>query len=144
MDNKDWLIMLITESNNAPFSATICQDGYVLDNKQHKLFVLKNSTMETLKELINEYKDTHLSDSFGSKRLVKCNCDTGKYVSNDQDFYNRIIEIVFKDDNIKHPSKVLDPVISLIEELRATGELDAMIQAEGIDATIDLLCSMCE
>lgn len=143
-NNKDWLIMLITENNNVPYSATICQDGYVLDNKQKKLFVLKVSTMETLRELVNEYKENHLSDSFDSKCLVKWNGDTGKYVSNDRDLYNRIIEIVYKQDNIKHPPELLDPVISLIEELRTTGELDTMIQADGMDAVVDRLITMCE
>lgn len=135
--------MLIEEIDNGIYTLTICEDGYVFDNKKHKLFVLKKSTMDRLHNLINEYKTSDLDDFFDSNQLVKCN-DGTKFTSGNQEFYHKVIELVYKGDNIKHPPQLLDPVISLIEELRATGELDAMIQADGMDATIDELIAMCE
>lgn len=130
---QNWLIMLIKEIYDGIYTLTICEDGYVFDNKKHKLFVLKKSTVETLKKLMNEYKTPHLSDAFGSKYMIKFNGDTN-FTSNDQDLFFKVIELVYKEDNIKHPPEMLDSVISLIKELCATGELDNMIQAEDLDA----------
>lgn len=137
---QNWLIMLIKEIDDGIYTLTICEDGYVFDNKKHKLFVLKKSTVETLNKLMNGYKIPHLSDVFGSKYMVKFNGDTN-FTSNDQDLFFKVIELVYKGDNIKHPPEMLDSVISLIEELRATGKLDAMIQAYGMDDTVDKLIS---
>ena len=142
---NDWLIMLITERNDGLYSVTVKQDGYVLDSKHKKLFVLKKSTMDTLRKLVNEYETPHLNASFDAKCLVKCNRDTDvDFVSTDREFYKKIIKIVYQEDNIKHPPEMLDSVISLIEELRATGELDNMIQAEDLDAVTSRILSMCE
>lgn len=144
-NNIDWLLMLVTERNNGLYSVTVKQDGYVVDNKQKKLFVLKKATMGKLRKLVNEYEPLHLTDRFDSKCLVKCNNDTdGGFVTNDKDFYSMIIKTVYQENNIKHPPEMLDSVISLIEELRATGELDNMIQAEDLDAVTNRILSMCE
>ena len=144
-NNIDWLLMLVTERNNGLYSVTVKNDGYVVDNKQKKLFVLKKATMGKLRKLVNEYEPLHLTDRFDSKCLVKCNNDTdGGFVTNDKDFYSMIIKTVYQENNIKHPPEMLDSVISLIEELRATGELDNMIQAEDLDAVTNRILSMCE
>ena len=144
-NNINWLLMLVTERNNGLYSVTVKQDGYVVDNKQKKLFVLKKATMGKLRKLVNEYEPLHLTDRFDSKCLVKCNNDTdGGFVTNDKDFYSMIIKTVYQENNIKHPPEMLDSVISLIEELRATGELDNMIQAEDLDAVTNRILSMCE
>lgn len=137
---ENWLIKLIKEIDGGIYTLTICEDGYVFDDKKHKLFVLKKATVETLNKLMNKYKNPNLSDVFESKYMIKFNGDT-KFTSNDQDLFFKVIELVYKGDNIKHPSEVLDPVIALIKELRATGELDAMIQADGMDDTVDKLIS---
>lgn len=145
-NNIDWLLILIAERDNGGlYSVTVKNDGYVVDNKQKKLFVLKKATLEKLRELVNEYEPPHLTDRFDSKCLVKCNRDTGGgFVTNDKDFYSMIIKTVYQENNIKHPPEMLDSVISLIEELRATGELDNMIQAEDLDAVTNRILSMCE
>ena len=144
-NNIDWLLMLVTERNNGLYSVTVKNDGYVVDNKQKKLFVLKKATMITLNKLINEYESPHLTDSFDAKCLVKCNRDTdGGFVSTDREFYKKIIKIVYQGDSIKHPPEMLDSILSLIEELRATGELDNMIQAEDLDVVTNRILSMCE
>lgn len=144
-NNINWLLMLVTERNNGLYSVTVKNDGYVVDNKQKKLFVLKKATMGKLRKLVNEYEPLHLTDRFDSKCLVKCNNDTdGGFVTNDKDFYSMIIKTVYQENNIKHPPEMLDSVISLIEELRATGELDNMIQAEDLDAVTNRILSMCE
>lgn len=137
---ENWLIMLIKEIDDGIYTLTICEDVYVFDNKKHKLFVLKKATVEILNKLMNEYKNHHLSDEFGPKYMIKFNGDT-KFFSNDQDLFFKVIELVYKGDNIKHPSELLDPVIALIKELHATGKLDAMIQADGMDDTVDKLIS---
>ncbi len=144
MKDKTWLIMLIKEQTDGIYTVTITEDGYVLDNKKKKVVVLKKSTMEELNKLMIEYKNPNLSDDFDSKCMVKFNGDTNKFTSNDKELYSKIIDIVFKEDNIKHPPKLLDSAISLIERLRATGELDAMIQADGKDATIDAILAICQ
>lgn len=143
MKDKTWLVMLIKEIEDGIYTLTITEDGYVLDNKKKKVVVLKKSTIEELNKLMNEYENPNLSEVFESKYVVKFNGDT-KFMSNDQELYFRIINLVYKADNIKHPHELLDPVISLIEELRTTGELDAMIQADGMDAVEDRLIAMCE
>ena len=144
-NNINWLLMLVTERNNGLYSVTVKNDGYVVDNKQKKLFVLKRATMGKLRKLVNEYEPLHLTDRFDSKCLVKCNRDTdGGFVTTDKEFYKKTISIVYEADNIKHPPEMLDSVISLIEELRATGELDNMIQAEDLDAVTNRILSMCE
>ena len=143
MKDKTWLIMLIKEQTDGIYTVTITEDGYVLDNKKKKVVVLKKSTMEELNKLMIEYKNPNLSDSFDSKCIVKFNGDT-KFTSNNQELYFKIIHLVYKADNIKHPPKLLDSAISLIERLRATGELDAMIQADGKDATIDAILAICQ
>lgn len=137
---ENWLIMLIKEIDDGIYTLTICEDGYVFDNKKHKLFVLKKATVEILNKLMSEYKNHHLSDEFEPKYMIKFNGDT-KFFSNDQDLFFKVIELVYKGDNIKHPSELLDPVIALIKELHATGKLDAMIQADGVDDTVDKLIS---
>ena len=144
-NNINWLLMLVTERNNGLYSVTVKNDGYVVDNKQKKLFVLKKATMGKLRKLVNEYEPLHLTDRFDSKCLVKCNRDTGGgFVSTDREFYKKIIKIVYQGDSIKHPPEMLDSILSLIEELRATGELDNMIQAEELDAVTNRILSMCE
>ncbi len=140
MKNKDWLIMLLKEVENWTYTLTICQDGYVFYNKK-KLFVLKKSAMKELNILMNTYEELNLNEVFESKNLVKFNGDT-KFMSNDRDLFLKIIHLVYKADNIKHPPELLDEGIALIEELRATGELDAMIEADGMDAVVDRLISM--
>ena len=145
-NNIDWLLILIAERDTGGlYSVTVKNDGYVVDNKQKKLFVLKKATMEKLRKLVIGYEPPHLTDSFDTKCLVKCNSDTdGGFVTTDKEFYRKIINIVYQEDNIKHPPEMLDSVISLIEELRATGELDNMIQAEDLDAVTNRILSMCE
>lgn len=144
MKDKTWLIMLIKEQTDGIYTVTITEDGYVLDNKKKKVVVLKKSTMEELNKLMIEYKNPNLSDDFDSKFMVKFNGDTNKFTSNDKELYSKIIDIVFKEDNIKHPPKLLDSAISLIKKLRATGELDAMIESDGKDATIDVILAICQ
>lgn len=132
--------MLLKEVENWTYTLTICQDGYVFYNKK-KLFVLKKSAMKELNILMNTYEELNLNEVFESKNLVKFNGDT-KFMSNDRDLFLKIIHLVYKADNIKHPPELLDEGIALIEELRATGELDAMIEADGMDAVVDRLISM--
>ncbi len=142
MENKDWLIILINEVDSSIEAVTICKDGYVFDYRKKKLFVLKKNTIGLLKKLVDEYDKTDLISNLDSKCLIKCNGDT-KFVSNNQDFYNKVIKLVFNASNIKHPPELLDEVIALIGSLRTSGELDSMIQADGVDVAIDRLISMC-
>ena len=94
-NNINWLLMLVTERNNGLYSVTVKNDGYVVDNKQKKLFVLKKATMGKLRKLVNEYEPLHLTDRFDSKCLVKCNRDTdGGFVTTDKEFYKKTISIV--------------------------------------------------
>ena len=85
MKDKTWLIMLIKELDDGIYTLTITEDGYVLDNKKKKLFVLKKSTIENLNKMMSEYKNANLSDVFDSKCMVKFNGDTNKFTSNNQE-----------------------------------------------------------
>lgn len=140
MKNKDWLVMILKEVENWTHTLTICQDGYVFYNKK-KLFVLKRSAMKELNILMNTYENLNLSEVFESKYIVKFNGDT-KFMSNNQELYFKIINLIYKADNIKHPPELLDEGIALIKDLIATGELATVIEAGGMDAVVDRLISM--
>ncbi len=139
MKDKTWLIMLIKELDDGIYTLTITEDGYVLDNKKKKLFVLKKSTIENLNKMMSEYKNANLSDVFDSKCMVKFNGDTNKFTSNNQELYFKIIDLVYKADNIKHPPELLDEIIAVVNDSKETGELDPIIQEYGLDATVDRL-----
>lgn len=115
MKDKEWLLKF---SNNNE-KLTLCTDGYVYnDNK--KLFVLKKSTMQEINNILNDY-DVRESDALrDSKRTIKCKSKT-KFTSHDEGIFNKLVIMIYKSDNIKHPPVLLDEVISLIEELRAAG-----------------------
>ena len=139
MKDKTWLIMLIKELDDGIYTLTITEDGYVLDNKKKKLFVLKKSTIENLNKMMSEYKNANLSDVFDSKCMVKFNGDTNKFTSNNQGLYFKIVDLVYKADNIKHPPELLDEIIAVVNDSKETGELDPIIQEYGLDATVDRL-----
>ena len=139
MKYKTWLIMLIKELDYGIYTLTITEDGYVLDKKKKKLFVLKKSTIENLNKMMSEYKNANLSDVFDSKCMVKFNGDTNKFTSNNQELYFKIIDLVYKADNIKHPPELLDEIIAVVNDSKETGELDPIIQEYGLDATVDRL-----
>lgn len=145
MKNKDWLIMLIYDLDGSTYTIKICKDGYVYDNRTHntmkKLLVLKQKTIDLLENLINEYKDTDLINNLASNCIIKCNLNT-KFVCNCKEFEDKIFKLVFKADNIKHPTELLDEIIALIEELRASGELVEMFQADDRDAVVEKLITI--
>lgn len=137
MKDKEWLLKL---SNNHE-KLTLCTDGYVYDDSK-KLFVLKKSTMQEINDILNDH-DVRESDALhDSKRTIKCKGKT-KFTSHDEELFNKLVRMIYKSDNIKHPPVLLGEVISLIEELRAAGTLKETIQAETQDAFIDRVIDMC-
>lgn len=135
MKGKEWLLKLSNDRNKL----TLCVDGYVYyDNK--KLFVLKKLAMQEINDAINDYDVQKLDALHDSKRTIKCK---GKTKFQDEELFNKLIRMIYKSDNIKHPPVLLGEVISLIEELRAAGTLKETIQAETQDAFIDRLIDIC-
>lgn len=117
VEDKTWLIKL---ENNGIEVITVCKNDYVFDNKQRKLFILKKLSMEKLTDLINEYEKLALNQNSNSKCWVKCNWTT-KFMSNNLEFYTKLIDLIYDSNNIKRPPEFLDEIITKIEQLRSTG-----------------------
>lgn len=137
MKGKDWLLKLSNDRNKL----TLCVDGYVYYNHK-KLFVLKKLAMQEINDVLNGYDVQRLDALHDSKCTIKCKGKT-KFTSHDEELFNKLVRMIYKSDNIKHPPVLLGEVISLIEELRAAGTLKETIQAETQDAFIDRLIDMC-
>lgn len=139
MESKHYLIKL---RNGANDELTLCTDGYVYNNHV-KLFILKKLAMQEIINFINELEESEIAREKDFRCTIKCNGNT-RFVSHNNDLFNKLVRMIFKSGNIKHPPLLLDEVISLIEELRATGELDTRLQANPQDVVIDELISTCK
>lgn len=112
---------------------TLFEDGYVVDNRGKKLFVLKKSAMEMVQELINEYSADDSTADFDQDCIIKCNTNP-KLVSHNRLFFNQIVELLFDFRNIKHPDSRLGSILEEIQRLRTDGKLQEMIETSGQDA----------
>ena len=133
--SKTWLIKL-EKDNKMPI--TICTDGYIYDEKRRNLFVLKKSSMESINELIDEYKIFSKDEDLDSRYSVKCNSNL-IFESNNKIFFNKLVDILFDPMSIKHPDPRLGPILEEINELSESGELKDMINEYGEDLVTDFL-----
>lgn len=139
-EDKTWLIKL---ENNGIEAITVCKNGYVFDNKLRKLFILKKLAMEVLTDLINEHEKSAINQNSNSRCCVKCNW-SNKFVSNNLEFYTKLIDLIYDSNNIKHPLEPLDEIISEIKQIKATDDFDDIVLEYGIDAVVDGLICMYE
>lgn len=135
MKDKTWLIKMESCEKHV---LTLFEDGYVVDNRGKKLFVLKKSAMGMVKELINEYSADDSTADFDQDCIIKCNINP-KLVSHNRLFFNQMVETLFDPRSIKHPDSRLGIILEEIERLRADGTLKEMIETSGQDAFIEQL-----
>ena len=135
MKDRTWLVKLERYDKNW---VTLYGDANVLTYGRKKPYVLKKSAMEMVQELISEYSADDSTANFDQDCIIKCNANP-KLVSHNRLFFNQMVAILFDFRNIKHPDERLGPIIEEIQRLRATGELQEMIETDGQDAVIDEL-----
>lgn len=133
MKDRTWLIKMERCEKHV---LTLFEDGYVVDNRGKKLFVLKKSAMEMIQELINEYATLDIDVDFDPKCTIKCNIEP-RVESHNRLFFNQMKDLLFEPQNIKHPDEHLDNIIGEIDRLRASGKLQEMLQLDGIDAVAE-------
>lgn len=133
MKDRTWLIKMERCEKHV---ITLFEDGYVVDNRGKKLFVLKRSAMEMIQELINEYATLYIDVDFDPKCTIKCNIEP-RVESHNRLFFNQMKDLLFEPQNIKHPDEHLDNIIGEIDRLRASGKLQEMLQLDGIDAVAE-------
>ena len=136
MEDRTWLIKMERCEKHV---LTLFEDGYVVDNRGKKLFVLKKSAMELVRDLINEYSTLNEDDDFAPDCTIKCNIDP-RIESHNRLFFNQMGDLLFEPQNIKHPDDRLGPIIDEIERLRGTGKLQEMLQSNGAaGVAVDLI-----
>lgn len=135
MKDRTWLIKMERCEKHV---ITLFEDGYVVDNRGKKLFVLKKAAMEMVQELISEYSADDSTADFDQDCIIKCNTNP-KLVSHNRLFFNQMVALLFDPRNIKHPDSRLGSILEEIERLRADGTLQEMIETSGQDAVIDEL-----
>ena len=127
MENRTWLIKMERHEKHV---LTLFEDGYVVDNSGKKLFVLKKSAIELVRNLINEYSTLNEAADFTPDCTIKCNIDP-RIDSHNRLFFKQIVDVLFEPQDIKHPDDRLAPIIDEIERLRGTGKLQELIQLDG-------------
>lgn len=135
MKDRTWLVKFERYDKNW---ITLYDDANVLCCGRKKPYVLKKSAMEMVQELINEYSADDSTADFDQDCIIKCNINP-KIVSHNRLFFNQMVSLLFDPRNIKHPDSRLGPIIEEIQRLRATGELQEMIETDGQDVFIERL-----
>ena len=133
MKDRTWLIKMERCEKHV---LTLFEDGYVVDNRGKKLFVLKKSAMEMVQELINEYSILDEDVDSVSECTIKCNIEP-RIESHNRLFFNQMKDLLFKPQNIKHHDDRLGPIIEEIERLGASGKLQDMLYSDGTDAFVE-------
>lgn len=96
MKDRTWLIKMERCEKHV---ITLFEDGYVVDNRGKKLFVLKKSAMEMIQELINEYATLYIDVDFDPKCTIKCNIEP-RVESHNRLFFNQMKDLLFEPQNI--------------------------------------------
>ena len=108
---------------------TLFEDGYVMNEKGKKMFVLQKAAMQQVKNLVQEYSSTDDGSNDNPKITIKCNLNS-IYVSHNRDFAIQLAHLLFNNDNIKHPNDDLATVIDILNELEANGDLHLLYEDE--------------
>ena len=96
MKYRTWLIKMERCEKHV---ITLFEDGYVVDNRGKKLFVLKKSAREMIQELINEYATLYIDVDFDPKCTIKCNIEP-RVESHNRLFFNQMKDLLFEPQNI--------------------------------------------
>ena len=135
MEDRKWLMKVDRCEKHV---LTLFEDGYVVDNRGKKLFVLKKSAIEMVQELINEYSTLDEDVDSTPECIIKCNIEP-RIESHNRLFFNQMKDLLFEPQNIKHPDSRLGRILEEIERLRADGTLQEMMETSGQDAFIEQL-----
>ena len=133
--DRTWFIKC---EKNGKHVLTMFDDGYVFNEKGKKLFVLQKDALNQVRNLVNEYSTSTDGSIEDENIYVKCNLDP-IFISHNRTFFDKLTNLMFSGQNIKHPPGQLDTIINEIERLRTTGKLKEMIKASGQDSFIDSL-----
>lgn len=117
---------------------TLYQDGYVMDEKGKKMFVLQKAAMQQVRNLVNEYSISNDTFNDDPNLTIKCN-NNPIFVSHNTLFCDQLADLLFRGENIKHPPAELDLIIDEINRLRVNNELNDLINQEGGKKFVDNL-----
>ena len=117
---------------------TLYQDGYVMDEKGKKMFVLQKTAMQQVRNLVNEYSISNDTFNDDPNLTIKCN-NNPIFVSHNTLFCDQLADLLFRGENIKHPPAELDLIIDEINRLRVNNELNDLINQEGGKEFVDNL-----
>ena len=117
---------------------TLYQDGYVMDEKGKKMFVLQKAAMQQVRNLVNEYSSFDDNSNDDPNLTIKCN-NNPIFVSHNTLFCDQLADLLFRGENIKHPPEELDLIIDEINILRINNELNDLINQDGVKKFVDNL-----
>lgn len=117
---------------------TLYQDGYVMDEKGKKMFVLQKAAMQQVRNLVNEYSISNDTFNDEPNLTIKCN-NNPIFISHNTLFCDQLADLLFRGENIKHPPAELDLIIDEINRLRVNNELNDLINQEGGKKFVDNL-----
>lgn len=117
---------------------TLYQDGYVMDEKGKKMFVLQKAAMQQVRNLVNEYSISNDTFNDDPNLTIKCN-NNPIFISHNTLFCDQLADLLFRGENIKHPPAELDLIIDEINRLRVNNELNDLINQEGGKKFVDNL-----
>ena len=139
--SKDKIWFIKCEFDRKHF-LTIFEDGYVMNEKGKKMFVLQKAAMQQVRNLVQEYStiDDHSNDN--DNLTIKCNISP-IYTCHNRDFGVQLANLILSNDNIKHPTEELSAVIDKIWELDAEGNVIEFVQSKGRDKFIEDVIDSC-
>ena len=117
---------------------TLYQDGYVMDEKGKKMFVLQKAAMQQVRNLVNEYSISNDTFNDEPNLTIKCN-NNPIFISHNTLFCDQLADLLFRGENIKHPPAELDLIIDEINRLRVNNELNDLINQESGKKFVDNL-----
>ena len=95
---------------------TLFQDGYMMNEKGKKMFVLQKAAMQQVRNLVQEYSTTDDGSSESQVNTIKCNLNP-IYVSHNKDFATQLAHLLFNNSNIKHPYDDLAVANDLLNQM---------------------------
>lgn len=139
--SKDKIWFIKCEFDRKHF-LTIFEDGYVMNEKGKKMFVLKKAAMQQVRNLVQEYSITDDGSNDESKLTIKCNISP-IYTCHNKDFGVQLANLIFNNDNIKHPTEELSAVIDKIWELDVEGVVPELLESKGKNKFMEDLIDSC-
>lgn len=139
--SKDKIWFIKCEFDRKHF-LTIFEDGYVMNEKGKKMFVLKKAAMQQVRNLVQEYSTTDDGSNDEPKLTMKCNISP-IYTCHNKDFGVQLANLILNNDNIKHPTEELSAVIDKIWELDVEGVVPELLESKGKNKFMEDLIDSC-